>query len=147
MNLDSKLTLEMHAREVVSKAAMCRNLGVVRRAGKLFDCPRVLKSCFNEYVLSTLECCALVWMSSEESHLGFLDSMVHSAERLCEGELCSLAGRKKVSALCFLYKIYHRVDHHMNGYLKYFVAAHNTRALTALGELALVILRSKWSQK
>ena len=34
----SKLTFEMHLKEVVSKAA--RNLGVMRQAGKLFDCPR-----------------------------------------------------------------------------------------------------------
>ena len=47
--LDSKLTLEMHLQEVVSNAA--RSLGVVLRAGKLFDCPRVLKSCFNAFVL------------------------------------------------------------------------------------------------
>ena len=53
--LDSKLTFEINLREVESKAA--RSLSVVRRAGKLFDYPRVLKSCFNEYVLSSLEYC------------------------------------------------------------------------------------------
>ena len=43
-------------RDVVSMAI--RSLGVVRRARKLFDCPRGLKSCFNAYVLSSLEYCA-----------------------------------------------------------------------------------------
>ena len=38
----SKLTFETHLREVVSKAV--RSSGIVRRAGKLFDCPRMLKS-------------------------------------------------------------------------------------------------------
>ena len=51
-----------------------------------------------------------------ESHFGLLDRIVRSAETLCEGERCSLDRRRKVSALCFLYEIYHRVDHHMNGY-------------------------------
>ena len=40
-----KLTFETHLREVVSKAVM--SLGVVRRTGKLFDRPCVLKSGFS----------------------------------------------------------------------------------------------------
>ena len=63
----------------MSKAA--RNLGVVRRTGKLFDFPRVVKNCFNAYVLSSLVHCAPVWMSSVESHLGLLDIVVRSAEK------------------------------------------------------------------
>ena len=81
---------------------MARSLGVARRAEKLFDCPRVLKSCFNVYVLSSLEYCAPAWMPLAESHLGLLDSIFRREERLCEGELCSLAHRRKVSALCLL---------------------------------------------
>ena len=80
VTFDSKLTFETHLREVVSKAA--RSLVVVRRAGELFDCPRVLKSCLNAYVLSNIEYCAPVWMSSEEPHLILLDTVVCSAERL-----------------------------------------------------------------
>ena len=103
VTIDSKLTFEMHLREVVSKAA--RNLGIVRRVGKLFDCPRVLNGCSNAM-----------------SHLHLLDSIVCSAERLCKGELCSLGNRKKVSASCLPYKIYHRVEYPMNEYLKHLVA-------------------------
>ena len=55
VTLDSKLTFEIHLREVVSKTA--RSLVVVRRVGKSFICPRVLKSCFTAYVLSSLEYC------------------------------------------------------------------------------------------
>ena len=29
-----------------------------------------------------------------ETHLGLVDSVVHSAERLCEGELCCLGYRR-----------------------------------------------------
>ena len=56
--------------------------------------------------------------------------------------------RRKVSALslCLPYEIYHRVDHPMNEYLNQFVAARNTRALAALGELALTIPRCRTGQ-
>ena len=63
-----------------------------------------------------------------EFHLGFLHSIVRNAQRLRKGKLCCLGHIKKVSALCLLYKIYHRVNHPMNGYLNHFVAARNTRA-------------------
>ena len=98
------------------------------------------------HVLFSLECCAYVWMSSLESYLGLLDSVVRSANGLYEGELCCLAHRKKVSALCLLYKICHRVDHPMNGYLNNVLAAHNTKASDALGELVLVVPRSRTDQ-
>ena len=45
-------------------------------------------------------------MSLSESYLSLLNNVVRSAERLCEGELCS-GNRRKGSALCLLYKIYH----------------------------------------
>ena len=44
VTLDSKMTSETHLWKVVSRAA--RSLGIVRRAGKLFACPRVLKELF-----------------------------------------------------------------------------------------------------
>ena len=74
-------------------------------------------------------------MSPAESHWNLLERIVRSAKRLCEGELCCLVHRKKVSALCLLYKVYHRVEHPMNEYLKHFVAARNTRASAALDEV------------
>ena len=60
-----------------------------------------------------------------------------------EEELFCLAHRKKVSALCLLYKICHRVDNSMSEYLNHFVTACNTRASAALDELALVIPRCR----
>ena len=101
VTFDSTLTFETHLQEVVSKTA--RNLMVVRQAGKPFDCPRVLNGCFNAFVMSSLEYYAPVRTSSTESHLRLLDSIVYSAEWLCEYELCSLGRRRKVSVLCLLY--------------------------------------------
>ena len=94
----------------MSKAA--GKMGVVHRAGKLFDCPHVHKGWFNAYVVPNLEYCG--WMSLGESQLGLLDGIVRSADKLCEGELYCLGHRRKVSALRLLYKIYYRVDHSMN---------------------------------
>ena len=87
-----------------------KDLNIVRKAGKLFDCPRVLKTCFNAYNLSSLEYCSPEWMSSAESQLGLLNSNVRSAESLCDGEICCLGHREKY----FLYKIYSREDHPAN---------------------------------
>ena len=52
---------------------------------------------------------------------GFTGWYFRSTERLCEGELYCLGHRRKVSSLCLLYKVYHRVDHPMKKYLKQFL--------------------------
>ena len=88
ITLDSKMTFMTHLREIAWNAS--GSLGVVRQVGKLFAYPRVLNSCFNAYVLFTLEYYTSVWMSSPGSHLGLQDSVVRSTERLSEGELCCL---------------------------------------------------------
>ena len=103
---------------------------------KVIDCPHVLKDDFNAYVSSSLEYCTLVLMSLAESRLGLLDRIVCSAERFCVGELCCSGNRRKISALCLLYNIYHSVDYPNNEYLNNFVAARNNRAAAALGELS-----------
>ena len=51
----------------------------------------------------------------------FAGSIVRSVERLCEDEFSCLGSRRKVSALCLLYKIYHRVNHLMSEYLNLFM--------------------------
>ena len=88
---DLKLTFETHTCEVVSKAA--RSLGIVHWAEKC--CPHVLYGCFNAYVLFNLVYCVPVWMSSVESHLSLLDSVVCSAKRLCRFNfvVCTTEGR------------------------------------------------------
>ena len=90
-------------------------------------------------------------MSLAVSYLGLLDSIVRNAERFCEVEFCCLGHQRKVCALGLLHKIYHRVDHPMNKYLNDLVAARNTRASAALGELTLVMvikaLRTLYLQK
>ena len=85
-------------------------------------------------------------MSSAKSHLGFLNNIICGAEELCEGDLCCLGHIRKVSVLSLLYKIYHRVDPPMNEYLNHFVAARNTRASAALGDLTFVIPRCRTDQ-
>ena len=137
VTLHSKLTFEIHLRKFVLKTA--RSLDIRRRARKLFERPRVLKSSFNAYVLSNLEYCAHMWMSSAESPLGLLNTVVHCAESLHECELYCLQRRRKVSVLCLLYNIYHRADHPLHEYLHNFVASRNTITSAALCELALVI--------
>ena len=82
-------------------------------------------------------------MSSAESHLSLLDSVVRSAEGVCEDELRCLRHRRKVSALCLLFNIYHRADHPLHEYLQSFVTACNTRNSAALCELSLVIPRCR----
>ena len=139
--LDFKLRFKTRLYKVVLKAA--RSLSVVCQAGKLFDFLRVRKSCFNAHVLYNLEHCALGFMSSAEYHLGLQDNVVRRAERLCEGELCCLGHRRKISALCLLYKVYHRADHSMHEYLHHFVSAHNARAPAAVCEFALGIRRCR----
>ena len=99
----------------------------------------MLKSCSKAYVLFSLEWCATVFMSSAESHLGLLDSIVRSAKRFCENKLCCLEHRRKVSVLCLLYEIYHKLDHLMKWYLNNFAAVRNTKSSSAPGELVLVI--------
>ena len=56
-------------------------------------------------------------------------------ERMCKVELCCLAHRRNVSALCLLYEIYHRAYRPLHEYLPHFVATRNTRASAALCEL------------
>ena len=77
-----------------------------------------------------------VWMWTAESHLDLQDSVVHSAEWLCEGGLCCLGHGRMVS---LLYKIYHSADHLRDEYLRHVFAISNTRASAVLDVFALVI--------
>ena len=120
-------------------------MGVARQEGKLFHCPRVLKSCFNAYVLPGLQHSAPVQMSSAESHLNLLDRVVYSAERLCEGEFF-LWYRRKIITLGLLYAIYHRLEHPMNEYLKHLVATRTAGASADLCVLLMVMPSCKTDQ-
>ena len=71
--VDSKLTVEG------SCVNNSQESGGLCRTEKLFNCPRVLKGYFNAYVSTSLEYCVPVWLSSAESHLDLLDSIVRSA--------------------------------------------------------------------
>ena len=58
-----------------------------------------MSTCAHEPIQSiyfaTLKYCAPMWKSSAKSHLGLLNSVVRSAERLCEGELCCFGSQKE----------------------------------------------------
>ena len=84
-----------------------------------------------------------MWISSAESHLGLLDSVVRSAERLSESELCCLGFRRKVTALCLFSNIYHRTVQPMHECLQHSVVVRNTRASAFVGESALMIARCR----
>ena len=113
-----------------------RQLGVlVSCSGKKSYLIRVWSRAISLYIL------CLVWMSSAESHLSLLDSIVLQCGKAVWGWTLLLGHRKKVSALCLLYEIYHRTDHSLHEYLHHFLAARNTRASAALNELALMIPR------
>ena len=130
-------------RKVGLKAA--RSLGVVSWAGILYDCSCVLKSCFNAYVLSILEHCGLVWLSSAEFHLSLMDSVARRAERLCEDEFCCFGHRRKVVlCVCSIRLIKEWTT--FAGVSVHFVAAYNSRASAALRELALVLPRCRTVQ-
>ena len=101
----------------------------MRRARKLFNCPHVLKGCFNAYVLFSLDYCALVWMSLR-GLIWVCWSIVSSAERSWKSGFCCLGHRRKVSAVSLPGEVYHRADHPLHDYLHNFVAARNTRAST-----------------
>ena len=122
------------------------SFGVLRRVGKLFDCPRVLQNCFNAVVLSNLEYCAACRCRLQSFSWVCWLVFFCIAERLCESELCCLGNRRKVSAWCLLYKINQKANHPLHKHLQHFVAARITRASTALRELALVIPRCRTNQ-
>ena len=63
--------------------------------------------------------------------------VLFTVRKNCESKLCCLRHRRRL--LPFIYSISHRLGHPINENLKHFIAAHNTRALAALGELVLVI--------
>ena len=112
VTFDSKPTLRF-IWEVVS------NLRVVRQAGKLFDCPRVLKSCFNTYVCPTW---CIVPRADVAGGVSFGDCLI-ALFAVREGFVRSnfVVCGTEVNALCLLYKISHGVDHPMNQYLKLFL--------------------------
>ena len=104
VNLNSKLTFETYLGKVGSKA-----LGVwVSYADQVsyFDCPRMIKSCFNAYTCLIKR----LWTSSAEYHLDLLDSVFRYAKRLCEGELWDLGHGRKINVFfCFIRFITERI--------------------------------------
>ena len=137
----SKLTFEIHLHGVVSKTA--RSLGIVHRAGKLYDCPRVFKSCFNAYVFFILEYCARASIVPAVSHLSWLD-MLFAVQKGCArvNFIVLSTGGTSVACICSIRFITEWATLCMSICIVFF-AAHNTGASAALYELALVIARCR----
>ena len=58
------------------------------------------------FQLPVLEHFSPVWMSAAASNLGLLDCVVSKAVRLSDGlVVCDLVQRRRIAALCMLYKI------------------------------------------
>ena len=85
-------------------------------------------------------------MSTVESHLGLLVSIVRSVKILCWDELCCLRHKSKVSDLFLLYKIYYRVGHPMNEQSASFSCNLYHFLAAAPDELAFVIPRCRTDQ-
>jgi hypothetical protein len=110
VNLYSKLTFEVHIREVLFSSS--RALGIMIKVGKIFQGPHVLETFFRPYVLSRLEYCTHVWGSAASCYLRLSDGVVHRAAVLCmTTTLCELSHRRNVSFLCMLYKIFANGSH------------------------------------
>ena len=58
---------------------------------------------------------------------------------MCAGELCCLGQRRRVSASCLLYNVYHRADYPFHKHWHHLVAAHNIKASAALSKLTLMV--------
>ena len=117
-------------------AILDSKLTVVPQAGKLFDRPHVLKSCFNAYVLSGLRYCASVWMLLR-SLIWVCWTVFSQCGKVVWGWALLFGSQKEGPCLVFDLS---------QGYLNYFVAARNTRTSAALCEWALVILRYRTDQ-
>ena len=76
----------------------------------------VVAKCFWAFIVTVLEYCSPVWMSTATSHLSLLDRVVSQVGRLSGGSVsCDLWHRRKVASLSVFFKIDTLVDHPVRG--------------------------------
>ena len=66
MKFDSKLILEDHVRDIVSRVS--ERIGILRLVKRVFVDTSVLLRCYYAFVCSILEYCSPLWGSAAECH-------------------------------------------------------------------------------
>ena len=146
VTFDTKLTFEKHVRSVASSAS--QKIGIMRRAGRIFDSVEVVQHCFRSFLLPVLEYASVVWCSAAISHLTLLDRVVNRCSRLLNIAMpCSLSDRRSVAGLCMLYKVRERVGHPLVAFLPArFQRERLTRRTEALHDNAFEHVRCRTNQ-
>ena len=143
---DSKLTFEPHVRSIAKKAS--RNLGILRKAWRIFANPGLVVRCFWPYLLPLLEYWLPVRGSAAESHLTLLDTVVRGENFLSGGRVsCNLNHWRDAASLCMLYKIVSNRAHPVClTLLETFVPSRVTRLSVSLHDCAFVQVRYRTDQ-
>ena len=77
VKLDKELTFKAHVRDLASRAS--RNVGIVRKAARVFQDHSISLTCVRSFVLPLFEYCSPVWGSACQSHLSVLDRVARRA--------------------------------------------------------------------
>ena len=101
---DPKLSFKDHIRNTAARAN--QRLFFFRKACKVLD-HKGRVTVYKGFIRPVLEYCPLAWMGAAPTHLGRLDRVQHRAMHMAgPGTLLpSLALRRTVAALCYLYKL------------------------------------------
>ena len=101
---DSKLSLRQHISSMTVRAS--QRLGLLRRAARILDTNGRL-SVYQGFIRPMLEYAPLVWMSAAPIHLARLDRIQRKAMAIIGPDvlLQSLAARRTLSGLCYMYKL------------------------------------------
>ena len=106
ITFDCELTFRRQIRSAAIRAT--QRLGFLRKAANVLD-PGCRLAVYNGFVRPLLEYGMLVWMGASQTMLSLLDAAQRRALHLIgEGAyMPSLAIRRKVAALCYLYKLHY----------------------------------------
>ena len=101
---DSRLTFRTHLRNIALRGN--QRLYFLRRVAPLLDA-KGREKVYRGFVRPVLEYCPLVWMGAPSSYLAQLESIQRRALRIINPDywLPSLAIRRAVAALCYIYKL------------------------------------------
>ena len=106
VTFDTKLTFSDHIRNVASRAN--QRIYFFRKASRVLN-QNARRIVYNGFIRPVLEYSPLAWMGACSSSLARLDAVQHRALKTIGPNtlLQSLAVRRKVSALCYLYKLHY----------------------------------------